>query len=366
MLVPAIDLSRQYLQIGTDIGAAVAKVMASGHFILGENVTELEREVATYCGARFGVGVANGSDALHLALLALGIGPGDEVVIPAFTFFATAGAVSRVGATPVFADINPCSFNLDPNSFAQSVTPRTKAVIPVHLYGNPADMDAIMHFARDHGVKVIEDCAQAIGAEYKGRRAGAIGDIAAFSFFPTKNLGAFGDGGMVVTNDPDLAERVRILRVHGAKKKYFHTELGYNSRLDELQAAILRVKLRNLDEWNVARRALADEYGRLLRDAGVILPAESSGNRHVYHQYTIRLKRRDKLQAHLQANGIGCAVYYPTPLHLQPVFDTYNPPLVSLVNSEVACAEALSLPMFPELTAEEVARVARAVRSLEA
>ncbi len=364
MQIPAFDLTRQYSRIGSEVEAAMSKVVAGGHFILGENVSALEEEIARFCCVSHAIGVANGSDALHLALLALGVGPGDEVVVPTFTFFATGGAVSRVGATPVFADVDPVTMNLDPSSFSEAITERTKAVIPVHLYGNPADMDAIMEIAKRHGVRVIEDCAQAIGADYKGRMVGSIGDIATFSFFPTKNLGAFGDGGMVTTNRADLAERVRILRVHGARKKYHHTELGYNSRLDELQAAVLRVKLRYLTEWTTRRQALAAEYGRLLGHSGVSLPASTTGATHVYHQYTIRTADRGALMSGLLEAGIGCTVYYPVPLHHQPVFVDMGLRARTLPNAEAASAEALSLPMFPELELSEVHRVAEVVRKV--
>lgn len=361
MPIPAFDLSRQYNRIGGEIEAAVRDVMSKGHFIMGEHVTSLESEIAGYCGAEFGIGVANGSDALHLALEALGIGPGDEVVTPAFTFFATGGAVARTGATPVFADIDPVTFNLAPASFERCITPRTKAVIPVHLYGNPADMSRIMDIAQAHNIKVVEDCAQAIGATYKGQKVGSFGDLATFSFFPTKNLGAFGDAGMVVSNDVELAERVRTLRVHGAKKKYFHTDLGYNSRLDELQAAILRVKFRYLEEWTTARRDLAQLYERLLQRTEVILPRATADNRHVFHQFTIRTARREALQQRLHSEGIGCTVYYPTPLHLQPVFMRGGVTVASLPESERAAREALSLPMYPELTVAEVERIAEVI-----
>lgn len=361
MQIPAFDLTRQYQKIGPEIQQAVAEVMARGSFILGENVKKLEEEIAAYCGASHAIGVANGSDALNLALMALGIGPGDEVIVPSFTFFATAGAVARTGATPGFADIDPVTYNLDPASFEARITRRTKAVIPVHLYGHPAEMDSIMSIARARGIRVIEDCAQAIGSEYKGKRVGSIGDFGCFSFFPTKNLGAFGDGGMVTTNEPDLAERVRLLRVHGSRKKYYHEILGYNSRLDEIQAAILRVKLKYLEEWTEARRGVARQYNELLAGTDVVTPVELPGSRHVYHQYTIRSGRRDELQEQLRQAGIGSTVYYPLPLHLQPVFAELSGKPGDLPESERAAAEALSLPMFPEITLTEIQSVSHTV-----
>lgn len=357
MRIPAFDLSRQCQKIGPDVQEVIARVMATGNFILGENVSEFEKEIAAYSGAAYGIGVANGTDALNLALMALGIGPGDEVIVPSFTFFATAGAVVLAGARPVFADIDPATYDLDPGSLESRITGRTKAVIAVHLYGCPAEMDLIMSITRTRGIKVIEDCAQAIGAEYKGRRVGSIGDVGCFSFYPTKNLGAFGDGGMVTTNDPEIAERIRIMRVHGSRKRYYHEILGYNSRLDEVQAAILRVKFRHLEGWTEARRGIARKYTEMLAGAGVITPLEVPECRHVYHLYTIRSHRRDELQERLRQAGIGSTVYYPLPLHLQPVFADLGGKAGNLPESERAAEEVLSLPMFPELLPEEVAEI---------
>ncbi|HHW08589.1 MAG TPA: DegT/DnrJ/EryC1/StrS family aminotransferase [Firmicutes bacterium] len=362
MAIPSFDLTRQWEQIGAEIEAALRPVMAKGHFIMGENVSALEAEIAQYCSAKYGIGVANGSDALFLALRALGVGVGDEVIVPTFTFFATAGAVARTGAKPVFVDIDPNTYNIDPADVAARVTERTKAIIPVHLYGQPAEMDAITEIARKHSLAVVEDGAQAIGATYQGRAVGSLGDIACLSFFPTKNLGCFGDGGMVLTNNEELAEKLRVLRVHGAKPKYYHSVLGINSRLDELQAAILRVKLPYLESWTERRRRIAELYREGLADIpGIQLPVEMPGCRHVYHQFTIRVGKRDALQQALKEAGIGTAVYYPVPLHLQKVFDHLGYKPGDLPQAEQACAEVLSLPMFPELCDEEVAEVCRQI-----
>jgi dTDP-4-amino-4,6-dideoxygalactose transaminase len=364
--VPLLDLTQQHRSLEADLQAAIGAVLQAGQFIMGPNVKALEAELAAYTGVGHAMGVANGSDALHLALQAAGVGPGDEVICPAFTFFATAGAVARAGATPVFADIDPATYTVSPEDMAPRITPGTKALIPVHLYGHPADMGAIMRLAADHGLTVIEDTAQAIGAALDGRRAASIGHFGTYSFFPSKNLGAYGDGGMVTTNDPGLAETVRLLRVHGASPRYYHRLPGYNSRLDELQAAILRVKLPHLDNWNAARRLAAERYRQLFAAAGlgdrVVVPAEAAGCRHVYHQYTIRAEQRDALQAHLESSGIGTAVYYPLPLHLQPVFQGLGYQPGDLPATEQACAEVLSLPVFPELTAEQQEYVVDKIR----
>lgn len=358
MKVPAFDLSQQYAMLRDELLPALDAAMVGGNFILGHNVTLLEQEISNYTTTAFGIAVANGSDALHLALLACGIGPGDEVIVPAFTFFATAGAVARAGATPVFVDVDLGTFNIDVSQVASAITPRTKAVIPVHLYGQPADMASLMQTARSHGLYVIEDAAQAIGAKHAGQSVCTFGDLATLSFFPTKNLGAFGDAGMVVTDVPELAERVRTLRVHGSKLKYFHETLGYNSRLDEIQAVVLRTKLRRLNQWITARRQLADTYDRLIAERGlqdfVSTPTQIEGNDHVFHQYTIKAVHRDDLQVHLSQAGIGTAVYYPLPLHLQPVFEGLGYTRGQLPNSEQLSREVLSLPMFPELRPDQL------------
>jgi len=356
MNIPMLDLTQQYQTLMEDINKALDKVMSSARFILGPNVKQLEESVAKYSRVSYGVGVASGSDALHISLEACGIKEGDEVIVPAFTFFATAGAVARAGATPVFADIDPVTFNIDPKSIEKLITDKTKAIIPVHLYGQMADMKAIKDIADKHHLYIIEDAAQAIGAEFEGKRAGEIGATACYSFFPTKNLGAYGDAGMIVTNSEELAERSRVLRAHGSKPKYYHHVLGYNSRLDEMQAAILNVKLEHLNKWNEMRRKNAAYYTELLnKELGdrVITPVEVENRYHVYHQYTIRVKDRDQLQQFLKDNGVATMIYYPKPLHLQPVFSDLGYKEGDLPESEKACKEALSLPMFPELSKEQ-------------
>lgn len=367
MRVPLLDLTEQYRTLAADLQAAVTAVLEGGQFILGPKVKALESELARYTGVAHAVGVANGSDAIALALQAAGVGPGDEVICPAFTFFATAGAIARVGATPVFAEIDPASYTLSVPDVAARITPRTKAIIPVHLYGHPADAPALMAMAP--GLTVIEDTAQAIGATIGGRKVASIGELGTYSFFPSKNLGAYGDAGMVTTNDPDLAERVRLLRAHGSKPKYYHHLLGCNSRLDELQAAILGVKLPHLDAWNAGRQAAAARYNQLFADAGipeVTTPTVAPDCTHVFHQYTIRAQRRDELQAHLASQEIGTAVYYPLPLHLQPVFAGLGYQSGDLPVTERACAEALSLPIFPEITEAQQAYVVEQVRAFYA
>jgi len=367
MNVPLLDLTRQYSTIKAEIDAAIRRVLESGRFILGPEVEAFEEEIAQYLGVKHAIGVASGTDALLLSLKALNIGPGDGVIVPSFTFFATAGVVANLGATPIFVDIDPKTFNIDPEKLRELVTrelvtrhlsPVTtiKAVIPVHLYGQPADMDEIMVIAQEYELYVVEDAAQAIGAEYKGQKVGTIGHLGCFSFFPTKNLGAYGDGGLVATNDDELAERVRMLRVHGSKPKYYHHLVGTNSRLDALQAAILRAKLPHLDEWTAARQRLASRYDELLGDIpGVEVPYRAPERTHIFHQYTIRVHdgRRDELQQYLKEKGIDTQVYYPLPLHLQPCFRYLGYKEGDLPESERASQEVLSLPMFPELTEEE-------------
>ncbi len=357
--IPPLDLKAQYASIQTEIMAAINAVLESQQFILGPEVSALESEVAEYCGARFAVGVASGTDALILALHAAGVKSGDEVLLPAFSFIASADTVSLLGAKPVFADIRPDTFNIDAGQLARLITSRTKAIMPVHLYGQPADMDPVLALARKHGLTVVEDNAQAIGAKYKGRRTGSMGEFGCISFFPSKNLGAYGDGGMILTNSEESAKHLRTLRNHGSVKKYYSTEQGWNSRLDEVQAAILRVKLRHLDAWGAARRAKAASYDRLLSGIpGVITPVVSSWAEHVYHQYTIRVPLRDHAQEVLAAHGIASTVYYPTPMHLQPVYSSLGYKRGDLPESERAAADALSLPVYPELTANQIARVA--------
>ena len=360
--VPQLDLAAQYAAIGAEIRTAVEKVLASQQFILGCEGAALEQEIAQLCGAAHGVGVASGTDALILALRACGVEAGDEVLIPPFTFVATGSAVSALGAKPVFVDIRPDTYNIDPSDLARRVTPRTRAIIAVHLYGLASDMGPILDFARAHNFRVIEDNAQSIGANYKGRRTGSMGDAACMSFYPTKNLGAYGDAGMVVTHSGEMAARLKSLRNHGQSAKYVSSEPGWNSRLDEIQAAILRVKLRHLPEWQRARQAHAAEYTKLLLGIpGVAPPFIPEGYEHVFHQYTIRVERRDALVQILKERKIGSAVYYPVPLHLQPLYAPLGHKAGDFPHAEHAALEVLSLPMFPELRSEQIARVAEAV-----
>jgi len=360
--VPLLDLAAEYAVIGAEIRAAVERVMASQQFVLGREGTALEEEISKLSGVAHGVGVASGTDALMLALRACGVGAGDEVLLPTFTFVATGSAVSALGANPVFADIRPETYNIDAGELERRVTPRTKAIVVVHLYGLSADMDPILEFANARNLPVIEDNAQAIGASYKGRKTGSLGDAACISFYPTKNLGAYGDAGMVVTNSPAIAERLRTLRNHGQATKYLSKEAGWNSRLDELQAAILRVKLRHLAEWQRARQAHAALYTRLFGEVpGVMPPVEREGYEHVYHQYTIRVENRDGLQKHLSERKISSTVYYPHPLHLQPIYAGWGHKKGAFPHAERAAEEVLSLPMYPELKREQIARVVEAV-----
>jgi dTDP-4-amino-4,6-dideoxygalactose transaminase len=362
MKIPLFDLVAQYQSIRDEIEQTIQGVLESGVFILGPNVAAFEAEIAAYLGVRYAVGVASGTDALLLTLRAYGVGPGDEVIVPAYTFFATAEVVSQVGATPVFVDIDPRTYCLDVKQLEAKISARTKAIIPVHLYGHPADMAPILELAKKHGLKVIEDNAQALGAEYKGRKTGSLGDAGCLSFFPSKTLGGYGDGGMVVTNDPTLAETVRKLRTHGWRTKYYPEMIGYNSRLDELQAAILRVKLRHLDAWNERRRKIAEQYRALLAGNGIELPWEAPYARHVYHLYVIRVKEREAVQERLKAMGIASAVYYPLPLHLvEPYRDLgYGPG--AFPEAERAAKETLAIPLYPEMTSDQIETVASGVR----
>lgn len=356
MRIPILDLSQQYQSLKDEIISSMQKVMENTHFILGSNVKKLEQDIAAYSQVEHGIGVASGSDALLLSLLGCGIKQGDEVITTAFTFFATAGAIARAGAKPVFVDIDPKTFNIDPTKLEEAITDHTKAIIPVHLYGQTADMDAIQQIANKHNLYIIEDAAQAIGSKYKERPVGTFGTTACYSFFPTKNLGAYGDGGMIVTNDAEIAERIRVLRVHGSKPKYYHHVLGFNSRLDELQAAVLNVKFKHLDEWSNLRRERAAYYTNALSEklqSYVKVPYEEPFNHHIYHQYTIRVQDRDQLQRFLKDQDISTMIYYPKPLHLQPVFEDLGYKEGDLPETERACEEALSLPMFPELKQEQ-------------
>lgn len=360
-MIPLVDLTAQYHSIKAEIDAAVNATLESGHFILGPSVLKLEESIAAYLGVNHAIGLASGTDALVLALRVLNIGAGDEVIIPAYTFFATAGTVISVGAKPVFVDIDPVSYEIDVAQIQDRLTPRTKAIIPVHLYGHPADMDPILKLARLHNLKVIEDNAQAFGATYRDKKTGAIGDIGCLSFFPTKNLGAFGDGGMVVTNDSAVAERMRMLRTHGWKKKYYSEEVGYNSRLDALQAAILQVKFPHVDDWNQKRREIAQRYSEKLAPLGVTVPVECDWGRHVYHLYIIRSARRAELQSFLKQQGIASEVYYPLPPHLSLPCRKLGYQEGDFPNAEQASQETLALPLFPELTAKQQDEVIGAI-----
>jgi dTDP-4-amino-4,6-dideoxygalactose transaminase len=356
--VPFIDLVAQHQTIAGEVRDAVDRVFASQLFVLGEEVAQFESECAQYCDANDAISCASGTDALLLALMALGIGPGDEVVTSPFSFFATAGCIHRVGARPVFVDIDPMSMNIDPDQIVRAITPKTRAILPVHLFGQCSLMEPLWRIAVQHGLTIIEDACQSIGAEYRGRRAGVLGTVGCFSFFPTKNLGGAGDGGLLTTDDPELSRRLRLLRVHGDVGAYRHVEVGLNSRLDALQAAVLRVKLGHLGRWTEARRANAKRYPALFEKYDlldhVVLPRELPDCRHVYNQFTIRVKhgRRDAVLASLRSQQIGAAIYYPIPLHLQECFAFLGHKPGDLPASEVAAAEVLSLPVFPELGAE--------------
>jgi dTDP-4-amino-4,6-dideoxygalactose transaminase len=362
MNIPAFDLKRQYRNLSSELLPILEEVMAKGQFILGENVELLEKELADYCGTKYAVGVASGTDALLLSLEALGIGEGDEVITTPFTFFATSEVISLLKAKPVFVDIDSKTFNIDPDKIEDAITTKTKAVIPVHLFGQMAEMDDIEYLAEKYDLYIIEDACQAIGAEYKGRRAGSIGDTGCFSFFPTKNLGAFGDGGLITTNDEKLYEKIKLLRVHGSRRKYYHELIGHNSRLDEIQAAILRVKLKYLDNWIERRIEIAKIYSEGLKDLDVTVPEVKPYLRHVYHQYVIRTKHRDELQEYLANKGIGTAIYYPLPLHLQECYKDLGYREGDLPEAEKASKEVIALPMWPELTNEEVNYIVESIR----
>ena len=352
--VPLLDLQLQYASIREDVLSAVTRVCDSQQFIMGPEVAALEAELAATLGVPHAVAVSSGTDAILVALMALGIGPGDEVITPTFSFFATAGSVVRVGARPVFVDVDPVTLTLDANGVRAAITPRTRAIIPVHLYGLCADMDPLNELAGARGIHMIEDAAQAIGATYRARPAGTLGEIACFSFFPTKNLGAFGDAGLVTTRDDALASKVRLLRNHGAEPKYYHHLIGGNFRLDALQAAVLRVKLPYLTRWNERRRANAAVYRELFELAGATsrlrLPVAPEGMTHIYHQYVVRVPDRDGLRAHLTSRGVGTEIYYPVPFHRQTCFAHLATPGERFPNADAAAAEVLALPIFPELT----------------
>lgn len=347
--IPLIDFKAQYKSIEKEIDAGIKEVLLSGQYILGPVVKEFEERVAAYCGVKYAIGVASGSDALILALRALDIGPGDEVITTPFTFVATAHATVHCGAKPVFVDIEPDTFNINPALIEPAITKNTKAIIPVHLYGHPANMDPIMEIAKAHNLYVIEDAAQAFGARYNGKQVGSIGHVGCFSFFPTKNLGCCGDGGMVVTDNPDIAEKVDVLRRQGCRQKYHAEMIGYNSRLDTIQAAILKVKLKYIDQWNEQRRAVAHRYNELLSKSIVQTPIEAPYAYHVYHQYTIRSSRRDDLKQLLLDSGIETSIYYPQPLHLQDAYKSLGYTSHSFPKAVMASKEALALPIFPEM-----------------
>ncbi|MBR9990232.1 MAG: DegT/DnrJ/EryC1/StrS family aminotransferase [Gemmatimonadetes bacterium] len=366
--VPLLDLRAQYNSIRAEIDEAVARVIESQYFILGPEVSALEEEIADYSQVQHAIGMSSGTDALLAALMALDIGPGDEVVTTTYSFFATAGVIARLGATPVFVDIDPVTYNIDPSAAAGAVTAHTKAIMPVHLYGRIADMDPILAAARERGIPVIEDAAQAIGAfDGQHRKAGSIGDMGCFSFFPSKNLGGFGDGGMTVTSDPDLDHRLKLLRMHGSEPKYYHSIVGGNFRLDALQAAVLRVKLKHLDDWTAARRRNADRYRELIADARltdrVTVPQDEPG--HIYNQFVIRVQERDALREHLKARNIGTEVYYPVPLHMQECFASLGYGEGDLPHAEAAARETLALPIYPELTDAQLVHVVGSIREFQ-
>ncbi len=363
-MIPLLDLTEQYHRIKEEIDQAVHVVLESGHFILGPNVKDFEQEVADYLGVTHAIGLASGTDALVIALRALGIGPGDEVIVPAYTFFASAGAVMTVGARPVIVDVDPETYVLtNRETISRAITSRTKAIVPVHLYGYPAHMDEIRTVAENFHLKIIEDNAQAFGAEFMGQKTASLGDIGCLSFFPTKNLGAYGDGGMVVTNDDLVAEKMRMLRTHGWRKKYFPEMLGYNSRLDEIQAAVLRVKLRHLDEWNDQRRQLAKMYRQALSSIKIGLPVEDKRSKHVYHLFVIRVEKRDDVQAKLKEAGIACEVYYPQPPHLTTPCRKLGYQEGDFPIAERLSKETLAIPFYPEMSGVQFEQVVTALNA---
>jgi dTDP-4-amino-4,6-dideoxygalactose transaminase len=366
MKLQMVDVLGQYQHIKTDVDAAIHRVLESGQFILGKEVGEFEHWCSTYLGVSEAVGCASGTDALQIALMALGVGPGDEVITTPFTFVATAEVIGILGAKPVYIDIEPRTFNIDPSQLEQAITPRTKAIIPVHLYGQPAEMDPIMTVARKHGIPVVEDCAQAMGASYKGKKVCSFGTIGCISFFPSKNLGGFGDGGMVVTDDKELASKMRVIAAHGSRVRYYHEVLGINSRLDTIQAAILGVKCKYLDQWNAARKKAAARYSELLKGTPVETPFVLPHVDHIFHQYTLRVPKRDALDAYLKEKGIPHAVYYPVPLHLQQAFAMAGNKKGDFPVTEKASAEVMSLPMHTELTEEQLAYITDAIKGFYA
>jgi dTDP-4-amino-4,6-dideoxygalactose transaminase len=363
-MIPLLDTQPEIQSIWDELMTSIQDVMRKGQFIMGPNVKAFEQEAAAYFGVKHAIGLNSGTDALVLAAKAFGLKEGDEVITTPFTFFATTESIGQFGAVPVFVDIDPQTFNLDVNQVEAAITSKTKAIIPVHLYGHAVDMDPLLEIAKRHNLKVLEDVAQAFGSEYKGKKAGTMGDAGAFSFFPSKNLGGFGDGGMLITNSDEIAETVKMLRVHGARKKYYNEVIGYNSRLDEIQAAVLRCKLPHIDEWNDGRRQAAKRYNAFFAgDSNIETPYVADYTKHVFHQYTIKIKggQRDAVQAALQQKGIGSFVYYPVPVNALPVYK--NLPTYSLANSDRCTTEALSLPIWPKITEETQQEVANAVKS---
>ena len=365
-MIPVVDLQAQYRSIKTEIDEAVLRVLDSSQFVLGEEVAAFEHEFARFCNTSDAVAVNSGTSALHLALLAAGIGPGDEVITVPFTFIATIAAIQYTGARPVLVDIDPRTYTIDPALIARAITPRAKAIVPVHLHGQPADMNPILEIARVRGLQVIEDAAQAHGAEYKGRRCGSLGDLAGFSFYPGKNLGAYGEGGAVVTSNPAYAHRIRALRDWGQERRYEHALKGFNYRMDGIQGAILRVKLRRLESWTEARRRHAVEYGRRLSGGELVTPYVRADSRHVYQVYAVRVRRRDACREHLRMNGIQTGVHYPIPVHLQPAYGDLGHRRGDFPVAEAVAADVLSLPMFPELREQQIAAVAEALAAVPA
>lgn len=361
--IPLLDLQAQLATIREEVRAAVDRVLDGGQYIMGPEVKSFEEEVAQYVGVKHAIGVANGTDALLLALDAAGIGPGDEVITTPFTFFASAEVVSRLGATPVFVDIDPKTYNINVEKIEEKITEKTKAIIPVHIFGQPVNMDEIMELAKKYHLFVLEDAAQAMGSEYKGKKIGNLGHAATYSFFPTKNLGGYGDGGMIVTNDDELAQKVRILRVHGSNPKYYHSMIGYNSRLDALQAAILRIKLRYLDQWNEGRRQKAALYNELLADTPLVTPYHAPDRKHIYHLYIVQAEERDGLMQYLKENGIASGVYYPVPLHQQEVYQSLGYAEGSLPVSEYMAKRTFALPLYAELEDETIHQIADTIKA---
>ncbi|HZR01830.1 MAG TPA: DegT/DnrJ/EryC1/StrS family aminotransferase [Burkholderiales bacterium] len=358
--IPMLDLKAEYALFEPALTGALLDVLQAGQFVLGPQGQALEREIAHYCGAEHGIGVANGTDAIHLVLRALGIGPGDEVILPSFTFIGSAEPINYCGAKPVFVDIDPLTFNVDPSAVERAINARTRALIAVHLFGQCADLAQLKAICDRHAIALVEDCAQSIGADFAGRRCASWGAAGCFSFYPSKNLGAYGDAGMIVTRDAKLAEEIRVLRNHGSRTRYHHHVIGYNCRLDEMQAAILRVKLQHLDRLNALRRDRAMGYNQRLIDADIITPHEHGNGTHVYHQYTIRSRQRDAIRAALDAEKIGSMIYYPIPLHKQDVYESDH--RLTLPHSEAAAAEVLSLPMFPMLNDAQLDRICDVIK----